>query len=46
MFERRAPTSTGITAEVVAAIATAAEPCRWHPHASAFAQPVRQGDCD
>jgi hypothetical protein len=46
MFERRIATFTGIIAEVVAAIATVSNQWCWYPHASAFAQPVRQGDCD
>jgi hypothetical protein len=41
MFERRAATFAGIIAEVVAAIATVGD-----PRASAFAQPVREDDCD
>lgn len=43
MSERRAATSTGITAEVVAAIATVGDQWRWHPHASALAQPTNVG---
>lgn len=43
MSERRAATSTGITAEVVAATATVGDQWRWHPHASALAQPTNVG---
>jgi hypothetical protein len=46
MFARRTVTFTGIIAEVVAAIVAVAGPWRWHPHASAFAQPVRPGNGD
>jgi hypothetical protein len=43
MSERRAATSTGIIAEVVAAIATVGDQWRWHPHTSAPGQPTNVG---
>jgi hypothetical protein len=43
MSERRAATSTGIIAEVVAAIATVGNQWCWHPHTSAPRQPTNVG---